>query len=100
MNLKGIKYVFTAIPWQYNGLSSWYFISLPKDLSEEIRRLFKSEEVGWGRLNATAKIGKTEWKTSIWFDTKYKTYLLPLKSEIRKKEKLEISKEVKTTVWI
>lgn len=100
MNLKGIKYVFTAMPWQYNGPSGWYFISLPKDLSEEIREIFKSEEVGWGRLKATAKIGKTEWKTSIWFDTKYKTYLLPLKSEIRKKEKLEISKEVKTTVWI
>ena len=97
---KGIKYEFTALPWQYNGPGGWHFISLPKSLAKEIRHALKSEEEGWGRLKATAKIGNSEWQTAIWFDTKTNTYLLPLKAEIRKKENITIDKEVATILWI
>lgn len=55
------------------------FCFLPFDFSKEIRENLQSEEEGWGRLKATAKIGITEWKTAIWYDTKLKTYLLPIK---------------------
>lgn len=100
MTSKGIKYEFTAKPWKYAGPNSWYFVSLPKELSKEIRGVLKSEEEGWGRMKAAAKIGNSEWKTAIWFDTKMNTYLLPLKAEIRRKENLEVEKEIKTVVWI
>lgn len=100
MKTKGIKYEFTAIPWQYSVPNGWYFVSLPPNLAKEIRDVLKSEEEGWGRLKATAKIGASEWQTAIWFDTKMNTYLLPLKAEIRKKENLEIEKAVKTILWI
>jgi len=96
---KGIKYEFAARPWQYNGPGGWHFISLPTNLAKEIRNALKSEE-GWGRLKAIAKIGNSEWKTAIWFDTKLNTYLLPLKLEIRKKENLSIDKEVEAILWI
>jgi hypothetical protein len=75
MQIKGLKYDFNAKPWQYNGSSSWTFISIPEIFAIEIRNNLKSKEEGWGRLKATAKIGNTEWKTAIWFDTKMKTYL-------------------------
>lgn len=75
-------------------------MSLPETLSVEIRNQFKREEEGWGRLKATAKIGNTEWKTAIWYDTKKSTYILPLKAEIRKKENLEVGKTIKAIVWI
>lgn len=94
-----INYEFTAKMWQYAGKGAWYFVSMPKDLAKEIRDTLGSEEEGWGRLKATARVGKTEWKTAIWFDTKMKTYLLPLKAEIRKKEKLETGQTIKTIVW-
>jgi hypothetical protein len=97
---KGTKYTFSAKPWLYIGPSAWHFISLAPDISKEIRSALKSEEEGWGRLKATVKIGKTEWKTSIWFDTKQNAYLLPLKAEVRKKEKIEIDKMIKVTVWV
>ena len=100
MKIKGIKYKFTAKPWQYTGPGSWHFVSLPNELAKEIRNAFKSEEEGWGRLPATAKIGNSEWKTAIWFDTKVNTYLLPLKAEIRKKENLEIGKNMEAVIWI
>ncbi|OJU74745.1 MAG: hypothetical protein BGO09_08305 [Bacteroidetes bacterium 47-18] len=99
--MKGkIKYEFSAKVWQHAGQGGWHFISLPEDLAKEIRYNLKWQEEGWGRLKATAKIGNSEWETAIWFDTKANTYLLPLKAEIRKKEKIEINKDVTTIIWI
>ena len=100
MITKGIKFEFASVPWQYRPPGGWHFISLPHDLAEEIRNHFKSEEEGWGRLKATAQIGKTEWTTAIWFDTKINTYLLPLKAEIRRKENITLDKKVKVSIWI
>jgi len=96
----GVKYEFTNKPWRYNGAGGWCFISLPENMSKEIRGHFKQEEEGWGRLKATAKVGNTEWKTAIWFDTKANTYLLPLKTSIRQKEKIEMDKDLVVSVWI
>ena len=95
-----IQYQFKAIPWQYTGQGAWIFVSLPKKLSQEIRTAFKDAEQGWGRLTAIARVGNSEWKTAIWFDTKADTYLLPLKAEIRKKENVVIGKSVMVSVFI
>ena len=95
-----IKYQFSATAWQYTGAGAWYFVTLPTDMSTEIRSLLRNEEEGWGRLKAIAQIGATEWKTAIWFDSKRNTYLLPLKAEIRKKENIGIEAEVSVTLWL
>lgn len=86
--IRKATYQFNAEVWQYSPPGGWYFLTIPEELSNEIRDLFGREEEGWGRLKANAIIGKSEWRTSIWFDTKQKKYLLPLKAEIRKKENL------------
>jgi hypothetical protein len=95
-----IKYEFSEKPWQHLSPGGWYFISLPKEMSIEIRSLLKSQEEGWGRLKAIAQIGNSQWKTAIWFDSKNETYLLPLKSEIRKKEGVEVDKQVDVVIWV
>ena len=95
-----IKFEFSSKIWQHIGKGGWHFVSLPHELSKEIRDNLKSEEEGWGRLKASAKIGNSTWNTAIWFDTKMNTYLLPLKAEIRKNEKLEIGKSIKAIIWI
>ncbi|MFB6319457.1 DUF1905 domain-containing protein [Saccharicrinis sp. FJH54] len=98
--MKGVKYEFSAIPWQYGTSGGWYFVTLPIALSEEIRTIFKSEEEGWGRLKATARVGKSEWKTAIWFDTKTNAYSLSLKAEIRAAENISAGKHVDVLIWI
>lgn len=96
-----IKYQFTSSIWQYSSpKGGWYFVSLLKEISKEIRDNFKWQEEGWGRLKATAKIGNSKWETAIWFDTKLKSYLLPLKAEIRKKEKLEADNNAAVIIWV
>lgn len=100
MKLKGIAYKFDAKTWTSGGSGSWYFVSLPLDISKEIRDNLKSEEEGWGRLKATAKIGATEWKTAVWFDTKWKTYLLPLKTAVRKTEQITEGQMITICIWV
>ena len=95
-----IKYEFTATPWKYAGQGGWYFVSLPAEMSAEIRENLKWQEEGWGRLKAKAKTGKSEWQTAIWFDTKHMSYLLPLKAEVRKKENITANQEISITIWI
>lgn len=95
-----LHYTFTAEVWKYSGTNGWYFVSLPIELSNEIRQHSQWQEEGWGRLKASATIGKTEWKTAIWFDTKQQRYLLPLKAEVRKKEGIEIGKIVEVSIVI
>lgn len=100
MQPKGAQFEFTTKIWQHEGPGGWYFVSLPSGMSTEIRAALRSEEEGWGRLKATARIGSSEWKTAIWFDTKHQTYLLPLKADIRKKENLSRDQELDVTVWV
>lgn len=103
METKGVKYEFIAKPYLYSSsadMIGWTFVSLPKELSLEIRNNFKWQEEGWGRMKVTAQIGSTEWLTAIWFDTKQDTYLLPLKAAIRKKEKVTQDKDVNIIIFV
>ena len=89
MNSAKLIFDFSGEIWQHDGPGAWFFVSLPEKVAYEIRSVLKSEEEGWGRLKVSALIGNSEWKTAIWFDSKRNTYLLPLKSEIRKQESLQ-----------
>lgn len=93
-----IKYDITEKIWQHSSDGGWHFVSLPQNISKEIRDSFRSLEEGWGRLKVTAVIGDSEWKTALWFDTKANTYLLPVKSSIRKKEKIHTNEFVKVSI--
>ena len=81
-------------------MAGWTFVSLPKELSVEIRGNFKGLEEGWGRMKVIARTGSSEWKTSIWFDTKQDTYLLPLKADIRRKEGIVLDNDINVIVWV
>lgn len=95
-----IKYNFSAKVWLHEGTGGWYFVSLPLDISKEIRENLKWQEEGWGRLKANAKIQEHEWKTAIWYATKQNTYILPLKAAIRKKCKIEKDQVIEVSVFV
>ena len=95
-----LQYEFTAGLWRYTGSSGWYFLSLPKKLSNEIRINLVAGKEGWGRMKVWASAGNTGWQTAIWYDTKLQTYLLPVKQEIRRKEQLAEGKNVQIVLTI
>lgn len=74
--------------WKYDGPSAWHFVTVPHDISAEIKKLFGDLSPGFGSIRIRAKIGLTDWKTSMFYDRKFDAYLLPVKSDVRKKEKL------------
>lgn len=95
-----IPYAFEAKPWQYSGKGAWIFVTVPDEISAEIRSYMSRMEQGWGRLPVHAKIGSSSWKTAIWWDSKHKAYLLPIKAEIRKKEAVVPGDELQVMILI
>ncbi len=94
------QYSAKASIWKYEGKAGWYFITLPVNLSNKIRKNHGMSEEGWGRLKALARVGETEWQTSIWYDTKAKAYLLPIKSTVRKSQKLKQGDKISVVITI
>ena len=90
------KYEFSAKAY----VDEWVFVSLPKELSAEIRSNFKCLEEGWGRMKVTAILGNSKWQTAIWFDTKQDAYLLPLKAKVRKQENVTLGENLEISVFI
>jgi hypothetical protein len=89
-----LEFKITAKLWIYDGPSPWYFITIPKKEASYIRKEFRDIHGGWGSLPVEVKIGKTSWKTSIFWEKKG-TYLLPIKKEVRKIENLTNGSTVK-----
>lgn len=76
--------------WLYpTEKAAWHFVTLPKKQSVQIKKLFGVLERGWGSLPVNVTVGKTRWKTSIFPDRKAGAYLLPLKTDVREKEKIK-----------
>lgn len=94
------KYAFKGKIWKHKGASSWHFVTLPPKVSSIIRKAHGLSEEGWGRLKATASIGNCKWQTAIWFDTKAKSYLLPIKAEIRRKERAIEGSQVSVSLYL
>jgi hypothetical protein len=75
--------------WIYQGKAAWFFVTVPEKESAKIKFFSADVKRGWGSVRVSVKIGDTQWNTSIFPDSKSGTYLLPVKAEIRKKEKLK-----------
>ena len=84
--MKYNQHKFKTNVWLYPGMAGWHFVSIPQDVSENIKNNFGDMKRGWGSLPVMVTVGKTSWKTSIFPDKETKGYLLPLKAEVRKKE--------------
>ncbi len=84
--MKYNQYKIHANVWLYPGMAGWHFVSIPQDISEDIKRQFGDLKRGWGSLPVMVSIGKTSWNTSIFPDKKAGGYLLPIKADVRKKE--------------
>jgi hypothetical protein len=82
--------------WRWKGgKASWFFLTLPTGVAEEIRTVDAGpRRIGFGSLRVTASIGRTSWETSIFPAAGLKSYLLPVKAAVRKAERLSEGRTV------
>ncbi|QKJ19705.1 DUF1905 domain-containing protein [Microbacterium hominis] len=73
--------------WDARDDASWYFTSVPPELSAEIREIPRPHR-GFGSVRVRARVGGSEWATSIFPDKESGSYVLPLKKAVRDAEHL------------
>jgi hypothetical protein len=92
-----MEYKFQAELWEYQGQGAWYFVTVPRDISDEIKAITE-RMAGFGSVRVSVNVGNSVWKTSIFPDSKSGCYVLPVKKDIRKAEGLSAGDEVKVTI--
>jgi hypothetical protein len=75
--------------WDARADASWIFVSLPRELSEDIEDLVPNRR-GFGSVKVTVRTGSSEWKTSVFPDSKSRCFALPVKKTVRSKERIDV----------
>ncbi len=70
----------------WRGPAPWYFVTIPKAESDEIRDIANQVTYGWGVIPVLVHIGETEFTTSLF--PKDGLYLVPIKAAVRKAENI------------
>ena len=78
---------FNGEIWFWKGPAPWYFVTVPEKESRDLKAVLGFVTYGWGMIPVHVRIGKTEWKTSLW--PKDGRYIVPIKDSVRKAENLE-----------
>lgn len=92
-------YRFSAPLWQYPGEGSWYFVTVPEEVSDDITDLTEGRRRGFGSVRVTVTVGGSTWQTSV-FPSKTGTYLLPMKKQVRTAEDLTEGTPVDTQLQL
>ena len=80
------------------GMAAWRFLVLPIIDGREIKEKYGKNARGFGSLPVLVKVGKTEWKTSIFPEKQSGSYVLPLKIKIRQIEEIDDDSNVTFTI--
>jgi hypothetical protein len=99
-----LDFTFTEKCWLWTAdKASWHFITVPKNHSEEIKFFTDNhfgKRRGWGAIRVTVNIGSSEWQTSIFPSKGLDAYILPIKADVRKKEKIVVDNLIEVTLNI
>jgi hypothetical protein len=72
--------------FHWRGPAPFLFVAVPEEPSREIKAISGSVTYGWGVIPVHVRIGRTEWKTSLF--PKDGRYLVPIKMVVQKAEKI------------
>lgn len=82
------RFSFSAALWEWESNASWYFLSVPDEVADDIEERFGQRAGGFGSIRVEVTIASTTWRTSVFPDNKRKTYVLPVKKAVRTAEGL------------
>ena len=83
------SFSFDAELWAWEAQASWYFVTVPTEISDEIGARFATRAAGFGSIRVEVSIGASTWRTSVFPDKKRGAYVLPVKKQVRTKESID-----------
>lgn len=83
---------FSGEVWFWRGPSPFHFVTVPEEQSAAIEAVSGLISYGWGVIPVAARIGGTDWTTSLF--PKDGGYVLPLKDAVRRAEDLGLGDTV------
>jgi Domain of unknown function (DUF1905) len=78
-----VQFSFQAEVIYWRGPSPFFFVAVPAPHAEELRQVARAVTYGWGMIPVEARIGDVAFTTSLF--PKDETYLLPLKTAVRRR---------------
>ena len=95
--MPGPSFTFDAEIWVNPGEAGWHFVTMPADVADEVRARTAGERP-FNSVPVTVTVGGTSWETSLFADRTSESYLLPLKAEARRAERVAAGDRVTVTV--
>jgi hypothetical protein len=93
-----LEFEVTGPIWYWRGPAPFYFLSVPEYWSKELKGILGLITYGWGMIPVTARIGKTEFTTSMFH--KDGLYVLPVKDAVRRAENIQEDDEITATIIV
>lgn len=85
---------FTAELWLWDARAEqrWTFVTVPAEVSAGIRDEAEAHGPprGFGSVRVEVTLGQSQWRTSVFPDSKSGCYVLPIKKAVRKAERLDV----------
>ena len=93
-----VEFRFSSEVSRWSGDSAWHFATVPRAVSEMIREETDGRRGGFGSVKVAARIGETEFSTSVFPDSKSQCFVLPVKKAVRRAEEIEDGDPVEITL--
>ena len=95
-----LNYRFDGAIWSEKNPNQVYFVTLPKEISEDILDLIGISLNPWGTVPVTATIGDFTWESSMFPRPDRGVYDLPLNARVRKRLNLEGGQTITVAIEI
>lgn len=89
---------FDADIWFWRGPAPWHFVSVPPDQCRALKEMAAAVTYGWGMIPATVRIGRTEYRTSLW--PRDGGYIVPIRAGVRAAESLDEGDRVRVSLRV
>ena len=76
----------------WRGPAPYLFVAVPEEPSRDLKVISALVTYGWGVIPVRVRIGKTEWKTSLF--PKEDRYLVPIRKSVQESENLNVGDSV------
>jgi len=92
------RWRFDAELWSSESFAAWAFLTLPAEVGDDVR-LLSGPPTGFGSVRVEVTLGSSTWRTSV-FPDKVRGYVLPVKADVRRRERLELGDRVALTLLL